>query len=239
MDMYRKNRRLQQKALKAFGPPISNKRFPVALNISLIDFSSELEGIMKVMNGHYVPVPYSPIHMNKWRFPDVHTNLVKDIAGLAEGLSKENIRESFLVYQKIPHKLEFIAKVDGVTYINNSSSACVNSAWFALEEQNSPVIWIVGGSSNENMDYSVLTDLVKKKVKAIVCLSENDKVHTAFGSIVSFITTVNTMKDCIDYCRMYARKGDTVLLSPAEPSLNKFENYNDRGDEFKMIVMSL
>ena len=238
MDEYRR-RRLQKKAFEAFGPPISNKRFPVSLNISLIDFSSELEGIMRVMNGHYVPAPYAPIHVEKRLVPGIHSNLAKDIAGVADELSKKFVRESFLVHQEIPHQLEFVAKVDGVTYIDNSSSTCVNSAWFALEEQNSPLVWIVGGSSNENIDYSVLTDLVKKKVKAIICLSKNEKVHTAFGSIVSFITTVNTMKDCIDYCRMYTRKGDTVLLSPVEPSFNKFEDHKDKGDEFKMIVMSL
>lgn len=241
MDEYRRRRRLQKKAFKDFGPPISTNRFPITLNTSLIDFSKELEGIMRVMNGHYVSLPYTPVHIDKERLdPSIHSNLVKDVGRRAGELSKENIRESFLVDQKIPHKLEFIAKVDGVTYIDNSRSTCVNSTWFALEEQNSPVVWIVGGLEKENNDYSIVSELVKKKVKVIICLGEeNEKIHTMFGNFVSCIITAYSMKDCIGFCRTLAKEGDTVLLSPACASFGMFDDYIDRGKQFKKLVMSL
>ena len=124
-------------------------------------------------------------------------------------------------------------------FINDSKATNVNSAWYALESVEAPIIWIAGGIDKGN-DYSMLTDLVKKKVKAIVCLGlNNEPLHKAFEGIVPVIVDTNSMPQAVMTAYRLGKKGDTVLLSPACASFDLFNNYEDRGNQFKLAVRSL
>jgi UDP-N-acetylmuramoylalanine--D-glutamate ligase len=135
--------------------------------------------------------------------------------------------------------MEPVATIKGVVFINDSKATNINSTWFALESINSPVILILGGVDKGN-DYSLLKDLVKEKVKAIVCMgTENRKIHEAFGDIVSLIVNTGNAKDAVQAAYHFASKGDVVLLSPACASFDLFKNYEDRGNQFKLAVKNL
>ena len=165
---------------------------------------------------------------------------------MAAGLSarilevrKEIIRESLEDFVNVEHRLEFVAKVHGIEFINDSKATNVNSTWYALESMNNPVVWIVGGQDKGN-DYSMLMNLVKDKVKAIVCLGkDNSKIHKAFNGTVALIEDATTAEEAVKKAYRLGKKGDIVLLSPACASFDLFENYEDRGHQFKQAVRSL
>jgi UDP-N-acetylmuramoylalanine--D-glutamate ligase len=152
---------------------------------------------------------------------------------------KEIIRESLEDFVNVEHRLEFVAKVHGIEFINDSKATNVNSTWYALESMNNPVVWIVGGQDKGN-DYSMLMALVKDKVKAIVCLGkDNTKIHQAFKGVVTLIEDASTAEEAVKKAYRLGKKGDIVLLSPACASFDLFENYEDRGHQFKQAVRSL
>lgn len=153
---------------------------------------------------------------------------------------KELVRESMSGVQKLSHRLEFVAEVDGVDYINDSRSCDVDSTFFALEQMTQPVIWIVGGVDKGN-DYLMLKDIVKEKVKAIVCLgSNNNKLFDAFRFVVPMmIIDAGSASESVQMAKIAARAGDVVLLSPACASYDMFESYEDRGEQFKKAVRAL
>ena len=154
-------------------------------------------------------------------------------------IRKEVIRESLSNFQGVEHRLEFVLKVHGIEFINDSKATNVNSTWYALESVPEDIIWIVGGVDKGN-DYSILEDLVRKKVKAIICLGvDNTKVHKAFGHMVSTIIDTQSASEAVKTAYYLAKKGDTVLLSPACASFDLFENYEDRGNKFKQAVREL
>jgi len=165
---------------------------------------------------------------------------------MAAGLSarvlevrKEIIRESLEDFVNVEHRLEFVAKVHGIEFINDSKATNVNSTWYALESMNSPVVWIVGGQDKGN-DYSMLMNLVKDKVKAIVCLGkDNSKIHKAFKGSIALIEDATSAEEAVKKAYRLGKKGDIVLLSPACASFDLFENYEDRGHQFKQAVRSL
>ena len=165
---------------------------------------------------------------------------------MAAGLSarilevrKEIIRESLEDFVNVEHRLEFVAKVHGIEFINDSKATNVNATFFALDSMNSPTVWIVGGVDKGN-DYSELMSLVHEKVKAIVCLGvDNKKIIDSFGNIVDMMIEVTNMRDAVTMAQRLAEKGDTVLLSPACASFDLFENYEDRGNQFKNAVQHL
>lgn len=168
-----------------------------------------------------------------------YNSMAAAIAGKVLGIKNETIRESMTDFHTLEHRLEFVNKVHGISFINDSKATNVNSAWFALESQNHPVIWIVGGIDKGN-DYSLITDLVKKKVKAIVCLGENNtKIHEAFSKLVDIIVNTESMKESVEMAYRLGNNGDVVLLSPACASFDLFENYEDRGNQFKARVREL
>ncbi|HNK97747.1 MAG TPA: cyanophycin synthetase, partial [Chitinophagales bacterium] len=159
--------------------------------------------------------------------------------GKVLGLKNESIRESFTDFSGLEHRLEFVAKVHGISFINDSKATNINSTWYALESQADPVIWIVGGIDKGN-DYSLIADLVKKKVKAIVCLGkDNTRIHEAFGKMVDILVNTETMEDCVQMAYRLGKNGDIVLLSPACASFDLFENFEDRGNQFKKQVRLL
>ena len=154
-------------------------------------------------------------------------------------IRKETIRESLSNFQGVEHRLEKVLKIQNVQYINDSKATNVNATFFALDSMTGPTVWIVGGIDKGN-DYSELMSLVHEKVKAIVCLGvDNKKIIDAFGNVVDVMIEVDSMNDAVKMAQRLAEKGDTVLLSPACASFDLFENYEDRGNQFKNAVKNL
>ena len=154
-------------------------------------------------------------------------------------IRKEKIRDAVQNFQNLEHRMEHVATVRGVEFINDSKATNVNSTWYALESMTKPTVLILGGVDKGN-DYSLIEDLVKDKVKAIICLgTENRKIHEAFGNTMSTIVNTATAAEAVHAAFHFAGKGDVVLLSPACASFDLFKNYEDRGNQFKQIVKEL
>jgi len=154
-------------------------------------------------------------------------------------IRKQTIRESLSNFQGVEHRLEKVLKIHNVQYINDSKATNVNATFFALDSMTTPTVWIVGGVDKGN-DYAELMPLVHEKVKAIICLGvDNKKIIDAFGNVVDMMVEVDNMHDAVNTARHIAEKGDTVLLSPACASFDLFQNYEDRGNQFKREVRNL
>ena len=154
-------------------------------------------------------------------------------------IRKATIRESLSNFQGVEHRLEKVLKIQNVQYINDSKATNVNATFFALDSMNTPTVWIVGGVDKGN-DYNELMALVREKVKAIVCLGvDNRKIIDAFGNVVDMMIEVTNMREAVIMAQRLTEKGDTVLLSPACASFDLFENYEDRGNQFKQAVQNL
>ena len=168
-----------------------------------------------------------------------YNTMAAGIAASTLGLRKEKIREAITTFESLEHRMEAVATVRGVEYINDSKATNVNSTWYALESMTKPVILILGGVDKGN-DYSVLMELMKEKVKAIVCMGvDNTKIHEAFGKEVSVIVNTASALEAVQASFHLANKGDVVLLSPACASFDLFKNYEDRGTQFKNAVKDL
>lgn len=168
-----------------------------------------------------------------------YNTMAAGIAAATLGLRKEKIREAITTFESLEHRMEAVATVRGVEFINDSKATNVNSTWYALESMSKPTILILGGVDKGN-DYSVLMDLVKEKVKAIVCMGvDNTKIHEAFGKEVSVIVNTASAQEAVQASFHLANKGDVVLLSPACASFDLFKNYEDRGLQFKNAVKDL
>ena len=170
---------------------------------------------------------------------NTYNSMAAGLAGVVLNIRNEKIRESLSDFQGVEHRLERFLKVHGIEFINDSKATNVNSTWYALECINKPIVWIVGGVDKGN-DYSELKELVRKKVKAIVCLGvDNHKIVEAFDGVVPDIIETRDMKDAVRSAYYLAKDGDVVLLSPACASFDLFDNYEDRGRKFKMAVREL
>ena len=154
------------------------------------------------------------------------------------GIKNHIIKQSLSDFKGVEHRLEFVAQVSGVRFINDSKATNCNSVYYALESTNSPIIWICGGVDKGN-DYSILSDLVQQKVKSIVCLGEAKKIDSAFNKSVESVTQTNNMKAAVRNAFALADAGDTVLLSPACASFDLFQNYEERGRVFKDCVLAI
>ena len=149
------------------------------------------------------------------------------------------IRESLSNFQGVEHRLEKVLKIQNVQYINDSKATNVNATFFALDSMITPTVWIVGGVDKGN-DYNELMSMVREKVKAIICLGvDNKKIIDVFGNVVDIMIEVSSMEDAVKMAQRLTEKGDTVLLSPACASFDLFENYEDRGNQFKQAVKNL
>ena len=154
-------------------------------------------------------------------------------------IRKDVIKESMSEFQGVEHRLELVTRVHGIEFINDSKATNVNSTWFALESMTRPVIWIVGGLDKGN-DYSCLKPLVKAKVKAIVCLGlDNTKILEDFSDLVPVIKETTSASDAVNEAYYLGKTGDIVLLSPACASFDIFNNFEDRGMQFKRAVYDL
>jgi UDP-N-acetylmuramoylalanine--D-glutamate ligase len=161
------------------------------------------------------------------------------IVGKVSGIRNEFIRECLSDFRGVEHRLEKYLTIHGVDFINDSKATNINSAWYALESMTRPVVWIVGGIDKGN-DYSELAELVKTKVKAIVCLGkDNSKIISAFSGIVSNMVETQSMQHAVKSANFLSEPGDVVLLSPACASFDLFNNYEDRGHQFKEAVRNL
>ncbi len=170
---------------------------------------------------------------------NIYNSMAAGIAGEVLRIRKETIRESLSDFQGVEHRLEPVIKVHGIQFINDSKATNVNSTWYALESMNGRVVLIMGGVDKGN-DYSELKELVKEKVSSIVCLGiENSKILNAFTGVVDSIHEARTMTEAVTKAYHLGEKGDTVLLSPACASFDLFENYEDRGRQFKLAVRNL
>ena len=172
---------------------------------------------------------------------NVYNSMAAALAAKATGIDNKVIRESLETFKPIEHRLEPVMSVGGVLYINDSKATNVDAAWYALECQTRPVVWIVGGTDKGN-DYKVLESLVSEKVKAIVCLGvDNRKIHEAFESIVGRENIKDTMsaEEAVRTSAGFAGDGDVVLLSPCCASFDLFTCYEDRGEQFKAAVRKL
>ena len=166
---------------------------------------------------------------------NIYNSMAAAIAAKATGISDEIIRNSLKSFSPIEHRLEPVMELGGVLYVNDSKATNIDAAWYALECQTRPVVWIVGGKDKGN-DYGTLSDLVKSKVKAIVCLGvDNSKIHAAYEGIVGKDNIVDTLsaEQAVRAAAAFAGEGDVVLLSPCCASFDLFKNMEDRGEQFK------
>lgn len=170
---------------------------------------------------------------------NVYNSMAAAIAGKVMNIDNENIRKSLSAFQAVEHRLEKVMSVGDVLYINDSKATNVDAAWYALECQTRPVVWIVGGKDKGN-DYGPLIPLAKEKVKAIVCMGvDNTKFHESFGGIVPVIEDALSAEEAVKKASSFAEAGDVVLLSPCCASFDLFKNYEDRGRKFKEAVRNL
>lgn len=233
--------------LDADDQAISNYRLKNLTNAQIITFSVE----QQVSNGAFLNHNIMNFNIKETSFSidkDVVTmpgkhNIKNAMAATATAMllniRKQTIRESMMNFQGVPHRLEQIAKVKNVTYINDSKATNVNAVYYALDDVKSPIIWIVGGVDKGN-DYMELMSLVHEKVKAMICLGmDNKKLIHSFGDIVDTLVEVDSMEEAVRLSQILSESGDTVLLSPACASFDLFESYEDRGDKFKEAVRSL
>lgn len=168
-----------------------------------------------------------------------YNSMAASLAATALDIRKEKIREALQTFESLEHRMEKVATIKGVEFINDSKATNVNSTWYALESMTKPVILILGGVDKGN-DYELIKDMVNEKVKAIVCMgTDNSKIHEAFDEIVPLIVDTASAEEAVKTAYHYANKGEAVLLSPACASFDLFKNYEDRGQQFKIAVRNL
>ena len=168
---------------------------------------------------------------------NIANSLAASIASKILNISNESIRTALMTFQAVEHRLEQVAQIHGVTYINDSKATNVNATYFALESMNQPTIWIVGGVDKGN-DYAEIENLVKRKVKAIVCIGlDNQKIIDFFKDKKESIYSTSSMEEAVRVSKSLSDDGDTVLLSPCCASFDLFDNYEDRGNQFKNEVL--
>lgn len=170
---------------------------------------------------------------------NAYNSMAAAIIANALEIRKEVIRDGLMDFQNVEHRLEFVATIRGVDYINDSKATNVNSAWYALESMDKPTVWVVGGVDKGN-DYNMLRDLVKSKVRIIICLGvDNSRIHEAFASDVDMIVNTSSAQEAVHVAARLSKPGEAVLLSPACASFDLFKNYEDRGRQFKAAVKQL
>jgi UDP-N-acetylmuramoylalanine--D-glutamate ligase len=170
---------------------------------------------------------------------NVKNAMAASLASLLVRTKKETLRQSIQSFQGVPHRLEKVLKINHVQYINDSKATNVNATYYALEGIKKPIVWIVGGVDKGN-DYGSLMPLVREKVKAIICLGmDNEKLKETFGNVIDLMVETFSMEEAVKVAYKISERGDTVLLSPACASFDLFENYEDRGNQFKQYIRKL
>lgn len=197
-----------------------------------------------IADGQYVLERPTPFNMEQEELSlsgkhNMYNSLAAGIAAHLSGISDESLKHSLSDFEGVEHRLEKVARVGGVQYINDSKATNVDACWYALESMTTPTILILGGKDKGN-DYNAIKDLVKKKCKGLVYLgADNSKLHAFFDGMGIPVADTHSMKDCVQACASMAKPGDTVLLSPCCASFDLFRNMEDRGDQFKALVRAL
>ncbi|MEY4660203.1 MAG: UDP-N-acetylmuramoyl-L-alanine--D-glutamate ligase, partial [Bacteroidota bacterium] len=223
------------KYLKQF--PIHSRQLPISMEKEIPEGAFIKNGTMKVNHGENLA-------MNIFDFAlkgkhNQYNTMAAAVASSVVGIRKNKIRDAVASFESLEHRMEKVATIRGVDYINDSKATNVNSTWFALESMEKPVVLILGGVDKGN-DYSLIRDMVEEKVKAIICLgTDNQKLHEAFGSIVPVMADALSASEAVSKAYQLSDKGDVVLLSPACASFDLFKNYEDRGAQFKKAVLEL
>ncbi|MBM3403903.1 MAG: hypothetical protein FJY10_03335 [Bacteroidetes bacterium] len=171
------------------------------------------------------------------------TRIPRSLAAVMEDklteLRKTTIRESFSNMRNTPHRLEFVANIHGIEFLNDSRASSLNSTWFALESMNKPLIWIAGGSGNKE-DFIGLAELIKKKVKAIICIGDDRKEFSDFlRNMARNVYEAETLQEAVESAYDLGQKGDVVLFSPGCPSFDMFKDFVERGETYRRMVKSL
>lgn len=206
-------------SLEGEGATVKNKELNININSNIITMTLEELALQGKHNAY--------------------NSMAASITSKLIEIRKDTIKQCLTDFQNVEHRLEHVATIHGIEFVNDSKATNVNSAWYALESMCDEVIWIAGGIDKGN-DYESLRSLVSEKVKAIVCLgNDNSKIHEAFGDLVEDIYDTDSATDAVKTAYALAEDGDTVLLSPACASFDLFENYEDRGVQFKDAVNSL
>lgn len=232
--IYNKDDEMSQNLLKKL--EIKAQKIPFSMKEKVKEGGYFDEGKMVVKIGNDFTMNVEELSIRGQH--NVANSLAASIAGKLLNISNESIRNSLMTFQAVEHRLEFVGEIDGVQYINDSKATNVNATYYALESMTRPTIWIVGGKDKGN-DYTEIEDLVKKKVKAIVCLGlDNDKIIDFFRDKKEQIYDTSSMEDCVKVCKSLAESGDTVLLSPCCASFDLFNSYEDRGEQFKKAVLA-
>lgn len=220
------------------GRKITARQFPFSIHEKIE------EGACLIENELTITINKNPLNMNIEELAlqgkhNAHNSMAAGIAARLVEVRKEAIRESLSDFQSVEHRLEPVGRINNIDFVNDSKATNVNSTWYALESVNTPVVWIVGGVDKGN-DYTQLFELVQSKVHSIVCLgTDNQKIIEAFSDKVENIVEAGSAQEAVNLSYRLAKKGDTVLLSPACASFDLFENYEDRGRQFKNAVRSL
>jgi UDP-N-acetylmuramoylalanine--D-glutamate ligase len=198
-------------------------------------YISENEMVIRV-NGEPISISINELALKGKH--NQYNSMASGISARVADIRAESIRESFRTFDALEHRMEYVASIRGVEFINDSKATNLNSVWYALETMTKPVVLILGGVDKGN-DYNEIRELVEQKVKAIICLGvDNKAIHEAFGDLVK-ITDTSTASDSVKLAYSYAVEGDCVLLSPACASFDLFKNFEDRGTQFKHAVRSL
>ena len=170
---------------------------------------------------------------------NIYNSMAASIVARAVNIKKESIRESLMDFKNLEHRMEKVLKIGGVEFINDSKATNVNSTWYAMESIQNPMVWIAGGVDKGN-DYEVLKALVHSKVHTVICLGNDSRnLHEAFSHHTDLMINVHDMNEAVRIANHFANKGDAVVLSPACASFDLFENYEDRGNQFKAAVRNL
>lgn len=217
---------------------IKAKKLPFSLTQKLEEGSYlEDKTIINIINNKQINMPTSNLSLDGMH--NVKNAMAATTVAQLMNIRKQTIRESLSNFQGVEHRLEKVLKIENVQYINDSKATNVNATFFALESMETPTIWIVGGVDKGN-DYTELMPLVNEKVKAIICLGvDNKKIIDSFNNIVDVMVETSSMEQAVKVAQKIAEKGETVLLSPACASFDLFENYEDRGNQFKSAVRNL
>lgn len=217
---------------------IKSNQLPISMKTELTKGAFIKDGDMYVRTGE----DFTSMSVYDFALKGKHNQyntMAACVAGATMDIRKDKIREAVQDFQSLEHRMEPVATIRGVEFINDSKATNVNSTWYALESMTKPTILILGGVDKGN-DYSLIAELVKEKVKAIICLgTDNRKIHEAFGNIVSPIVNTGSALEAVHAAFHFANKGDVVLLSPACASFDLFKNYEDRGSQFKQAVKEL
>ncbi len=217
--------------------PFHSKPLPISMRKELPKGAFIKDGKMNLKHGE-------PLTMSIFDFAlkgkhNQYNTMAAAVATSVVGIRKEKIREAVTSFESLEHRMEKVATIRGVDYINDSKATNVNSTWFALESMEKPVVLILGGVDKGN-DYSLIADMVSEKVKAIICMGiENSKIHHAFQGKVKSLVDAKSAKEAVKLAYDFSAKGDVVLLSPACASFDLFKNYEDRGNQFKEAVKEL